>query len=77
MNDMFSNLGEVNASSLKDAISQIVRYASLLENNQPSNVGLAGQTSLSDQSRDDLISRAISTQDGKVALAQAMASPIK
>jgi hypothetical protein len=38
---------------------------------------MAGQPTVSDEQRDSFISRAISTQDGKVALAQAMANPIR
>jgi len=72
MSQMFSNSGEINASSLKDAIGQIARFASILEDNQPSNIGLAGQPSMSDTAHDDLITRAINTADGKVALAQAI-----
>jgi hypothetical protein len=75
--NMFNNKGELNASSLKDAVANLVRYASILEDNLPSNTGLAGQVSLSDDKRDELISRAIMTQDGKIALAQAMANPIR
>ena len=74
---MFNNKGEMNASSLKDALQTIVKYASILEDNQPSNLGLAGQPSLSDEKRDELIARAVMTQEGKIALAQAMASPIR
>jgi hypothetical protein len=75
--NMFSNQGQMNASSLKDALQTLVKYAAVLEENVPSNQGLAGQTSLSDDKRDELISRAIMTQDGKIALAQAMANPIR
>lgn len=75
--NMFSQSGEINASSVRDCVAQLAKYASILENNVPSNQGLAGQVSLSDSARDDLISRAISTHDGKIALAQAMASPIR
>jgi hypothetical protein len=75
--NMFSNQGQMNASSLKDALQTLVKYASVLEENTPSNIGLAGQPSLSDDKRDELISRAIMTQDGKIALAQAMANPIR
>lgn len=69
---MFNNQGQVNASSFKDMLQQLVKYASILEENQPANMGLAGQVSLSDDKRDELISRAIMTQDGKIALAQAI-----
>lgn len=75
--NMFNNQGVMNASSLKDALQTLVKYASVLEENTPSNMGLAGQPSLSDEKRDELISRAIMTQDGKIALAQAMANPIR
>ena len=74
---MFNNKGELNASSFKDSLQQLVKYASILEENVPSNQGLAGQPSLSDDKRDELITRAIMTQDGKIALAQAMANPIR
>jgi len=73
----FNNKGEVNASSVKEAMAVIAKYASLLEDNTPSNFGQAGQPSLSDDKRDELISRAIMTQDGKIALAQSMANPIR
>lgn len=72
MNQMFSNNGQLNASSLNDAVQQLVKIASILQDNTPSNMGLAGQPSLSDEKRDELIARAIMTQDGKIALAQAI-----
>ena len=75
--NMFNTQGQMNASTVKDALQTLVKYAAILEENQPSNMGLAGQTSLSDEKRDDLIARAIMTQDGKIALAQAMANPIR
>jgi hypothetical protein len=75
--NMFNNKGEINASSVKEALTTIAKYASILEDNQPSNTGLAGQPSLSDDKRDELVSRAIMTQEGKIALAQAMANPIR
>jgi hypothetical protein len=74
--NMFNNQGQMNAGSLREAMQTLVRYASVLEDNTPSNMGLAGQVALSDDKRDELISRAIMTQDGKIALAQAMANPI-
>lgn len=73
--NMFSNKGELNASSLKDALAQVAKYASLMDDNQPSNAHLT--SSVSDARRDELISRAINTQEGKLVLAQAMANPIR
>lgn len=75
--NMFNNRGEINASSLKDALQQVVKFAAVLEDNSPANLGFSGQSNLSDDRRDELISRAIMTQDGKVAMAQAMANPIR
>ncbi len=75
--NMFSSKGEMNASSVRELVANLAKYAQILEENAPSNIGLAGQPSVSDDRRDDLIARAISTNDGKVALAQAMANPIR
>ena len=73
--NMFSNSGQVNAGSFKEALQALVKYAAILEENVPANQGLAGPPALSDDKRDELITRAIMTQDGKIALAQAMANP--
>jgi hypothetical protein len=43
--NMFNSKGELNASSLRDALAQITKYASILEDNMPANTGLAGQVS--------------------------------
>lgn len=67
----------MNASSVKDALNTLVKYAAILEENQPSNSALAGRPGLNDEKRDELMSRAILTNEGKVALAQAMANPIR
>lgn len=73
----FNTKGEMNASSFKDALHTLVRYASVMEENVPSNMALSGQAGLDDSRRDELISRAIMTHEGKIALAQAMANPIR
>ena len=75
-NSFFDKSGQINASSFKDSLMQLAKFASILEENQPSNLGLAGQPSVSDDQRDSLVSQAIQTQEGKIALAQAMANPI-
>lgn len=75
--NMFSNNGEINAGSLKEALQVIAKYAQVLQdNNVPANTGMTSPN-LSDSKRDDLISRAINSAEGKVALAQAMANPIR
>jgi len=73
----FNNQGQLNASNLQDAFNTIMKYASVLEENMPSNSTLAGQPGMNDSKRDELISTAIMTQEGKIALAQAMANPIR
>jgi len=72
---LFNNRGELNASSLQDALATITKYASVMQENVPSNMNLAGQ--MSESQRDELIARAIMSNDGKIALAQAMANPIR
>ncbi len=73
---MFNSKGELNASSVKEALEVLSKYASVVQNGLPSNFALAGQPALSDERRDELVARAISDQNGKLALAQAMANPI-
>lgn len=74
MDSLFNAQGEVNASSVQDAMQVIAKYASILQN-QPSNAGL--HTGMNEEQRDELISRALLSQDGKLALAQSMANPIR
>jgi hypothetical protein len=74
---LFNTHGEMNATGVKDALAQIVKYAAILENMEPANTGLAQQPSFNDEQRDELIKRALLTQEGKIALGQAMANPIR
>lgn len=73
---MFNSKGEVNASNLQEALAQIAKYAAVLQDNQPSNLGLSGQIGLTAEQRDEVIGRALQSNDGKIALAQSMANPI-
>ena len=74
---LFDTRGEMNATSVKDALNTLVKYAAILQEGQPHNTALAGQPGLNDEKRDELIARAIMTQEGKIALAQSMANPIR
>lgn len=74
---MFNSQGELNAMNDKEALSQIVKYASILERNQSANNSLSGNPSFNDEQKDELIRRALNTQEGKIALGQAMANPIR
>lgn len=69
---LFNSQGELNAANEKEALSQIVKYASILERNQSANSGLAGQPSFTDEQKDELIRRALMTQEGKISLGQAI-----
>jgi len=77
MSNIFNTHGELNASNVKEALQQIVKYASIIEELQPSNSVVASAPSLSDDQRDDMIKQALMTQEGKIALGQAMATPIR
>jgi hypothetical protein len=71
----FDSRGEINASSVKEAFALISKFASALENS-PSNTGVTSNN-VPDADRDSLVAQAMSTQEGKLALAQAMANPIR
>ena len=77
MDRLFDNSGELNAGSVKDALAQIVKFAQVVERNQPSNMSLASDPTFTDEQRDEIIKRALTTTEGKVALGQAMANPIR
>lgn len=73
---IFNSKGELNAGSLQEAMELISKTAAALTENAPSNLALSGPA-LSDADRDRLLDRAIMSNDGKIALAQAMANPIR
>lgn len=77
MDNMFNAKGELNASNVKDALQLIQKFSSLMQDNLPSNFALSSQPSMSEQQRDELISRALLSNDGKLALAQVMSNPIR
>ena len=74
---LFNTHGELNALSDRDALSQIVKYASIIQHNTSANQNLAGAPSFNEEQKDELIRRALMTTEGKVALGQAMANPIR
>jgi len=77
MSNIFNTHGELNAANVQDALSQIVKYASVIEELNPSNSVQASAPSLNDEQRDEMIKQALMTQEGKIALGQAMATPIR
>lgn len=77
MSNIFDSSGNLNASNVREAMATIAKLASVFGNdNVPSNAGLTSP-SVGGDKRDELIARAINTQEGKLALAQAMANPIR
>jgi hypothetical protein len=74
---MFNSQGQLNAWDKSDAMQQLVKYAGILANNQPSNVAPASDPSFTEQQKDALLKKALLTQEGKLALGQAMANPIR
>ncbi len=77
MSTLFNTHGEINASNVQEALTQIVKYASVIEDLQPSSNAQAAAPSLNDGQRDEMIKQALMTQEGKIALGQAMANPIR
>lgn len=73
----FTKKGELDAYSKQDALQQLVKYAGILATNQPSNVQLSEEPSFSERQREALLKKALLTQEGKIALGQAMANPIR
>jgi hypothetical protein len=74
---MFNAQGELSAKSVKEALSTIVKYASIMDELNPSSASLTDTPSFSESQRDEMIKQALSTQEGKIALGQAMANPIR
>jgi hypothetical protein len=77
MSTLFNTHGEISASNVQEALTQIVKYASVIEDLQPSSNAQATAPSLNDGQRDEMIKQALMTQEGKIALGQAMANPIR
>ena len=77
MSNMFNTHGELNDSNVKEALQQIVKYAAVIEDLGSANDSTATAPSLTDGQRDEMIKQALMTQEGKIALGQAMANPIR
>ena len=77
MSNLFNQNGELGAENVKQALSQIVKYAALIEELQPSSHGFAQSSGFSEDQKDQLIKSALETSEGKIALGQVMANPIR
>ena len=76
MNKIFDRNGQVNAYNKAEALGELVRLANMISN-QPSNSGASSARSYSDEASEAMLKQALETTEGKVALGQAMANPIR
>lgn len=74
---LFNDKNELSAVSSRDALAAITKMAKIIEENASSSQNLAGRPSFNDQQKDDMIKKALLTSEGKIALGQAMALPIR
>ena len=74
---LFNENGELTAVTTRDALTAITKMAKIIEDNSNSSNTLAGSPSFNEQQKDDMIKRALLTTEGKIALGQAMALPIR
>ena len=75
MSTLFNNGGVMNAYSKKEALDQLLAYAQALANPEAAVANAPQQPS--DAEKETLLMKALSTERGKIALAQAMANPIR
>jgi len=73
----YGKKGEINGSNFRDALSQVVKYASVMEEMQPANTTVNHAPSYSMEQREALLKKALDDPQGKTALAAAMANPIR
>lgn len=77
MSNIFNTKGELSAGNVKEALAKLVKYASIVDELGSSSSGLTQGSSFSDTQRDEMIHQALSSNQGKIALGQAMANPIR
>ena len=75
MSTMFNTTGGMNAYSKKEALDQLLAYAQALANPEAGRANPEAQPT--DAEKEALLIKALSSERGKIALAQAMANPIR
>jgi len=77
MAEMFNTKGTMNADSKADAINQLVAFAQALATGDtaPNSPNLSAP--VSNEAKEALLAKALQSERGRVALAQAMANPIR
>ncbi len=71
--NLFNAQGQLNATDIKDAVAKISKFASVMES-MPSGIEIP---KMSEAQQDALINAAIYSNEGKHALANIMANPIR
>lgn len=72
----FNNSGQLNAGSRAEAIQGLLKYANMLSG--PNSAAVESDApSFSDEQKEAMLAQALMSQEGKVALGQAMANPIR
>jgi len=72
----FNNSGQLNAGSRAEAIQGLLKYANMLSGPNSAAVE-ADAPSFSDEAKEAMLAQALMSNEGKVALGQAMANPIR
>ena len=76
MSRQFTNSGQMNAHNRAEAIQNLVKYANMLSG--PSSAAVESDApSFSDEQKESMLAQALMSHEGKVALGQAMANPIR
>ena len=73
MAEMFSTKGSMNADSKADAINKLVAFAQALATGDSAPNSPNMSASVSDDAKEALLAKALQSERGRVALAQAMA----
>ena len=72
----FNNSGQLNAHNRAEAIQGLLKYATML--NGPNSAAVESDApSFSDEQKEAMLAQALMSSEGKVALGQAMANPIR
>jgi hypothetical protein len=75
MSELFNKSGEMNAFDKKDVLNQMMAFVTAVGNANTATA--AAEPSVSDTEKEALLSKALANERGRVALAQAMANPIR
>ncbi len=76
-NELFNSKGTLNADNNAEAINKLVAYAQALATGNVSSSSSNTSASFTDEAKETLLTKAMQSERGKVALAQAMANPIR